>query len=375
MSDLVFWQNIVSPHQAALLSSVAGRWRKHHGGGTFLLCEQRMSPSRRRQGWDAPDIDGVEIYCLDEGHTFEAFTARFFGRGATHVCSGFHAIPLAWRALRAATQRGERTFVMLEYPQSSAHTYWLKAARYRIHALRFGCSLQALLCYGEIGAAYYRGVGFPRSRVHPIGYTVPVGPRPSASERRNNAVQLLLVGNQLHLKGLDLLLEALGCSRLRDGMIGDWRLTIVSGDDVNGYQRLATALGLSARIDWRQAMPNAEVRGLMAVSDTLVLPSRYDGWGAVVNEALHAGARVVVSDRCGASSVVRDGLLGAVFPSQDVSELRQQLVETVARGPLRTHEREGIAAWAEEAISPEAMARYVMGILTAPDAAHPPPWT
>lgn len=375
MADLVFWQEIVSPHQAHFIAALAREWQKTSGGGTYLLCEQRMLPSRRKEGWEAPGVDGVEILCLDEGRSFEELAFRFFGRGVTHVCTGFHAIPLVWQALRAATQRGERTFVMLEYPRSSARTHLLRKALYGMHAFRFSGRLQGLLAFGEIGADYYRSVGFPRERVHPIGYTVVAGSKLACFEPPpGTRVKLLFVGSQLHRKGLDLLLAAVADPIIRDGDVGDWQLTIVSADDTAAYQSLAAERGLSARIHWRGAMPNAQVRELIARSDVLVLPSRRDGWGAVVNEALHAGARVIVSDRCGASCVVGDGLVGSVFPSQNVSALRAKLVEAIGRGPLAVAERDRIATWAEAAISPDAMARYVMSILTRPDGLRRPPW-
>ena len=50
----------------------------------------------------------------------------------------------------------------------------------------------------------------------------------------------------------------------------------------------------------------------MAAADVLVLPSRFDGWGAVVNEALMVGTPVICSDRCGASDVIENGRNGYV---------------------------------------------------------------
>ena len=51
-------------------------------------------------------------------------------------------------------------------------------------------------------------------------------------------------------------------------------------------------------------MDNTKVRLAIEEADLLVLPSRFDGWGAVVNEALGAGTPVLVSDLCGSSYLV-----------------------------------------------------------------------
>ena len=47
----------------------------------------------------------------------------------------------------------------------------------------------------------------------------------------------------------------------------------------------------------------------------LVLPSRLDGYGLVVNEAMACGTPVIVSDRVGASDTVKKAGAGLVFPS------------------------------------------------------------
>jgi glycosyltransferase involved in cell wall biosynthesis len=371
---LIFWQNIASPHQLGLLSTLSALWRNAGNGDTILACERYMSPERRRQGWQVPHMNGVEILSLEDGHTFETLKSRFFEQGATHVCSGFHSIPLAWRALCDGTRLGERVFVMAERPRSTPRTHLAKSMLYRFHAARFARRLDGVMAYGDLGAAYYRSAGF--SSVHTIGYTV-VNDIPLLAARLDNptAVNLLFVGSQLHLKGLDRLLEALGDPSFR--ACPGWRLAIVTGDDADRYRQLATHHGIAASLDWYGPMPNAEVRAMMAASDALVLPSRYDGWGAVVNEALHAGARVIVSDRCGSSCVIRDRSIGHVFQGGSLPALRAGVSEAIRQGPLSADKRAAIARWSQRAISADAMARFVFDILKENPGrgALKPPWT
>jgi len=61
---------------------------------------------------------------------------------------------------------------------------------------------------------------------------------------------------------------------------------------------------------------------LMAISRLLVLPSRHEPWGAVVNEAMAAGLPVIASDRVtSAVELVDDGVNGYLFPVGDVDAL------------------------------------------------------
>jgi glycosyltransferase involved in cell wall biosynthesis len=68
-------------------------------------------------------------------------------------------------------------------------------------------------------------------------------------------------------------------------------------------------------------------------SDVFVLPSRHDGWGVVVNQALAAGLPVIVSDAVGAGvDLVEDGVNGMCVAANDVEAL-YLAVQTVASSP------------------------------------------
>jgi glycosyltransferase involved in cell wall biosynthesis len=115
----------------------------------------------------------------------------------------------------------------------------------------------------------------------------------------------------------------------------------------------------------------------MAEADMLVLPSRFDGWGAVANEALMAGTPVVVSGACGASDLVRSEEAGRVVAAGSVGSLSAGLAEMIAKGRVGIEERRELRRWARGAISPAAGAGYLMRILSGGEGreARPsPPW-
>ncbi|MCC7519777.1 MAG: glycosyltransferase family 4 protein [Verrucomicrobiae bacterium] len=69
----------------------------------------------------------------------------------------------------------------------------------------------------------------------------------------------------------------------------------------------------------------ADVPGLLARCDALVLPSAQDGFGLVVLEAMACGLPVLVSDRVGAADCVTEGKNGRVFPFGDDDALADRL--------------------------------------------------
>jgi glycosyltransferase involved in cell wall biosynthesis len=92
-------------------------------------------------------------------------------------------------------------------------------------------------------------------------------------------------------------------------------------------------------------------------SDIFVLPSRYDGWGVVVNQALGAGLPVVCSDAVGsAEDLVEPGKNGFIFKSGEVDELEIVLTSLLTDDALiKGFSQESFARGQD--ITPEAGAR------------------
>ena len=74
---------------------------------------------------------------------------------------------------------------------------------------------------------------------------------------------------------------------------------------------------------------------IFAAADIFVLPSRHDGWGVVVNEALGAGLPIIVSDRVGARDLVENGCNGFVTTAGDIDSLASALLKLGRSGDLR----------------------------------------
>jgi glycosyltransferase involved in cell wall biosynthesis len=167
---------------------------------------------------------------------------------------------------------------------------------------------------------------------------------------------LLFVGQMIRRKGVDLLIEAVAGlqdeerRRLRLLLIGD-------GADKSAFEAAVEVAGLRRQF---QFLPNLDISVLppyWAASDALVLPSRFDAWGVVVDEALTAGLPVIGSDACGA---VVDRITpernGWVFPSEDVAGLRQAIAGLVTRETGDLQRMASAARESMEPFSPDRMA-------------------
>jgi glycosyltransferase involved in cell wall biosynthesis len=89
-----------------------------------------------------------------------------------------------------------------------------------------------------------------------------------------------------------------------------------------------------------------------AFAKALLLPSRIEQWGLVVNEAMAASVPALVSNACGSSQLVEHGRNGWLFDPAMPGELTRRLLEIHRLGPaldsLGKAARETIGEWGPE---------------------------
>lgn len=129
-----------------------------------------------------------------------------------------------------------------------------------------------------------------------------------------NEPYLIAVGRLERQKGIDVLLRAFAASEHR----ASHRVLLVGrGSHEQQLRDLATELGIAGRVTFAGWQDNPW--SLMRRASLFVLPSRWEGFGNVVIEALACGAPVAVSDcSYGPKEIVQNGVNGLVFPVDDV---------------------------------------------------------
>ncbi|EDY18357.1 glycosyl transferase group 1 [Chthoniobacter flavus Ellin428] len=147
--------------------------------------------------------------------------------------------------------------------------------------------------------------------------------------RTNGQVVFLFCGQMIARKGVDLLLEAF--QRLG----GAARLLLV-GREAELPQLLAPLpAAVRDRIIYAGFQAPEELPHFFAQADVFVLPSRYDGWGVVVNQALGAGLPIVCSDMVGAGrDLVEEEINGLRFPAGDAAALAEKMQRFIVQPSL-----------------------------------------
>lgn len=358
---VVFWQNILSFYQVPHITALAA----YPDTEVIWVVQQAITPDRVAQGWKVPDVPGVEVVVAPD----DAAVARLVGErpeDSVHICSGIHQEPTARKAFSLAIKTPAQVGLLTEPPFPGRLRDLISPAFHWGHRLLHGRRISFILAMGHMAVDFYKSVGYSDAVVYPYGYFPPAPLSALVPPRLTDMVQIFYLGQLIERKGVDLLLRALaGLKEL------DWALTLAGGgDQKEALAALTKELGLEDRVTFRSALANEAAMELMAASDLFVLPSRHDGWGVVVNEALLRGVPVVCSDRCGASDLLQDAWRGEAFPAGSVPGLAAVLRRRIAQGKKTPAETRRIQDWSR-CLEGAVVAEYLREILlrTRPQAA------
>jgi glycosyltransferase involved in cell wall biosynthesis len=358
---IIFWQPFASPHQEAFLEAVAEQFP----GEVILGVESDLPPERIAQGWRKPEHNRVRVVDISNPENHAAL-ASHRGPDSLHVFTGFFSHPLVWAGFHKLKSSQARLAIYSEAPEQPWYTGWLKRLRGRWLAARYAKRFVFVLAIGGIGGEFFERIGFPQEKIVPFGYYLAVPPLPAEpAQPHDDVFRFVSAGQLIHRKGIDLLIKA--CESLPQS---GWHLDIYGdGPERRSLEQLACRRGLADRITFHGMVKNAAVQTAIAAADCAVLPSRFDGWGALVNESLTAGTPVICTDRCGAAIVVADSALrgGVVDAGQRLPLSRAIKSRLFSR--LAPCIRDQIRASTSEALSASTAARRLLGVAGSPLAA------
>jgi glycosyltransferase involved in cell wall biosynthesis len=105
-------------------------------------------------------------------------------------------------------------------------------------------------------------------------------------------VRILYLGQLIKRKGVDILIESLKS-------IGSSSFTLTICGNGKLLPNVLESTSADSRVNYIRPIPIDKVAILISEHDIIVAPSRYDGWGSVVVEALAAGKRVITTATTG----------------------------------------------------------------------------
>lgn len=315
---LLIWTGIPTHHQNAFFEALRRR-----GIDLVVHYYNRVPAARLRLGWAEPDrLPDNERYvragfgCLEKCGDW---------RERIHVVPGCGTVFLMALSLYLSLH-GVRWVHWSEPSRPSRRRRSGDMVRW-IYARLINRRALGALAIGEMARRDFIRWGVRAERIHFLPYsiqglTVADMPRPVVAE---NCVRFLFLGVLCPRKATDVLLDAFAHVTRTSP---EARLDLVGYDQSNGgYAQQARRLGIDGAVSFLGSVPVARLPEAIARCDVLVLPSRFDGWGVVVNEAVSMGKAVIATDMCGAAHhLIVESVNGYRVAAENAAELADRML-------------------------------------------------
>ncbi|MEM5563993.1 glycosyltransferase [Psychroserpens sp. AS72] len=320
---IVYWENIISQHKLPYFEYLA---KSKEVGEFVLVVEEELSQQLKEQGWHSkvPKLSNFSLVVNPSNKTINEILLENQSN-SFHVFSGIRSIPMVFSAFQESLNLNVNRILLTE----SVNTLGLRAISRRLASFfierKFLKNYDLVLGSGASTQKWYVECGLEIKNFYPFLYAVQDTETKIIKNLDNELLKLVFVGRVEKAKGLDVLLEALKSSDK-----GKFKLDIY-GDLVEDvfFKKLVNDLNLNNNVEFKGVKSNLELRNLLQQYHMLVLPSRWDGWGAVINEAIASGLKVICSDRCGASILIINDKIGHVFnvnKSQSLTNIIEQTI-------------------------------------------------
>ena len=198
--------------------------------------------------------------------------------------------------------------------------------------------------YGLDSVVTYNGLDFPDFE-----------PLPS---RRSTSPTVLFVGGLEPRKGLEYLVLAMELvvkASPRARLVAIAKTGFRGTDEWGWFESLADRLGLHENVEFLESVSQERLLQAYADCDLLALPSKVEGWGLSLMEAMACRKPVIATKVGGITELVRDGTDGILVEPSDVRGLAAAIIKLLGDPGLRTtmgafgRERVSVFSWDETA--------------------------
>lgn len=288
----------------------------------------------------AHDLRVAHFNFTDPGYDALMRLARKLGLG---IVTTFHGAEVNFELQNTATSAAVRTMIQ----SSDRVTVVSKALHDRLLTSVPEARESLTLIHNTVPTSFARATGDPSSV------------RVEAKRRWD----VLLVGRLTHLKGGDVLLDAVAeVVRVRP----DTRVAFVgTGEFETALREQATRLGVSGRVDFLGNLSRGALIDVYRQSRIVAIPSRSEGLPLVFLEAQWLGIPVVASAVGGLPEAITDEENGLLVPAEDPDALASSVLRALNDRPLYDRLGANARRIAAERLSPAVVVRRFQEVYAA----------
>ncbi len=342
---IVFWLDIPSHHQSAFLYAIS----RYPGVDLQVRYRNAQGASRMKQGWTTAKlyeyekvlplgvlkVEQMDEILADWQERIHIFSFRVFP-DLLSVLDSAHVRWFHWAERGGQVVASFSGFKPWLYRlMMPLYLYfWKLKDSWVLRRKAFG-----VLCLGRLNRAYFPALGVPTEKLHNLYYAVApiaeVSPDKEIEDFAHGRKCFLYMGSLQKRKGTDLLIRAF--AQLN---VSDWCLILCGSDSSNGkYEQLVRKKQLVDSIMFYGKCSSDQTAAVYHSADIFVFPTRYDGWGMVLQEAASSGLSLIGTDMAVASfEAIVNGENGFIV-SRDAGEFARKMNEALLLS------RENVPTW------------------------------
>jgi len=370
---LVVWMPVLTDHEAYTLNSLA-----YLMDSLPLNCyvASYEHPLRKKNGWSETRVKTINRTLIPSNFSLLfCFAHLFKARHNIHIFGSPFENPMLIITIFLAAFLKIEFYLVSEPYSTSTHGLlkkeflliakfknFFRPILYRFYIKILGSKVSGIFAISEQALSQYMKNGIKREKLFPFGYFVPSKAQ-YCNENflkikgfKNKTLKVIFIGNLIPVKGLDILISA-----IEHCFFKGFNITL----DIYGPGNPEDYKINNKFIHYKGVIPFGESQSYITNYDILILPSRYDGWGLVVNEAILAKVPVFCSDRVGSKTLVHNLGCGKVYPSNNYILLSKMLINLLLH-PGDLGKIKNACVSASKIIKPNIAAKYMHKIIIAP---------
>ncbi|MGQ9847919.1 MAG: glycosyltransferase family 4 protein [Bacteroidales bacterium] len=346
--NLVFWQNTISPHQLPYIFELS---KINEVKKVILIVPIKESEERKKLGWSVfyEETDKFKIVLNPDVSQVNSFFLEY-QENSHHFFSGIRAFPFVFNAFKISLKYKIKRSIIAETPFFYKKPPFLHFIRQLIFDYKYYKYIYSFYAIGSTAAKWY-------SKLYKgpiINFKYCTNNKQTVLSNPDNSIlKLVFVGNFIKLKNIEIVIKAL--SKLKDKNI-EFHL-IGDGPLKNKLTNMIKKRSLTNNVFFHGVVNNEKIPQILSQFDVLILPSKFDGWGAVVNEALSVGLYAIVSNRCGSKDLIDDNKERGIVVRTKLKDIVNILNFVTNNLEYINKTRLNRIQWATKHISPGSVAK------------------
>lgn len=359
-NELIIWFETPPKVSKGAFNYVTEKW----GNKVLYVINRDFGAERKLTNWNDGNFGKAELIYLSEMDNSDQAIEDIFKTypNAIHILGGF-TNAMQFRVRKYVLKDGVKLGLFSERPDTMGG-WFEKTARkmyfqYKYRKLRalFEPYLSVVFPLGRLGVETFASFGWSKEIMYPFMYNPVINiPKERAIVKKNNTVRFLYVGRFYYkTKGIDTLMKATKYLK------GDWSLDLVGGYGKNADEVIEW-VNSQENVNYLGAWQSQDVCRNMTQYDVVVVPSKYDGWNLLPNEALHAGIATIATDEAVSDEMISTSGAGVVVPSNNPQKMAKAMQKAIDCPEELKQWKKNCESYIER-ISSERVGEYFMEIL------------